>query len=41
MKKLIALTLISTVLLSGCNTWMGFGQDVEQTGEAIQNSAQR
>ena len=40
MKKLIALTLISTVLLSG-NTWMGFGQDVEQTGEAIQNSAQR
>lgn len=41
MKKLTALWLI---LISGslaaCNTTRGFGEDVEATGEGIQNAAE-
>ncbi|MFW5661989.1 MAG: entericidin A/B family lipoprotein [Oceanicaulis sp.] len=40
MKALIA-TLFSVLFLAlgGCNTIGGFGQDVEDTGEAIENTA--
>lgn len=39
--KLVAVsfTLISVLLLSGCNTTRGFGQDIEHGGQAIQNAA--
>ncbi|MBS1219253.1 MAG: Entericidin EcnA/B family [Proteobacteria bacterium] len=37
MKRMIILTVALTVL-AGCNTWRGFGQDVEKAGEAIQKS---
>ncbi|SNY98188.1 entericidin A/B family lipoprotein [Halomonas sp. hl-4] len=42
MKRLTALGIISiTILLlvSGCNTMRGAGEDIEQGGEAIQKSA--
>lgn len=42
MKRTIALgtLLLATLLLmSGCNTIRGMGQDIEQGGEAIQRSA--
>ncbi len=38
MKKIIALTftlLLGAGLLTGCNTMEGFGEDVEQAGEEI------
>ncbi|HSR02350.1 MAG TPA: entericidin A/B family lipoprotein [Methylophilaceae bacterium] len=35
MKKLIILVM-TMLLLAGCNTWKGFGQDLEEAGEAIQ-----
>ena len=35
MKKLIII-LTAMFLLVGCNTWRGFGQDLEEAGEAIQ-----
>ena len=38
MKKLI-IVMISMMLLAGCNTWRGFGQDLEEAGEAIQKKA--
>ncbi|QJQ95004.1 MULTISPECIES: entericidin A/B family lipoprotein [Halomonadaceae] len=42
MKRSVAmlmLVLISLILLSGCNTIRGAGEDIEQGGEAIQRSA--
>lgn len=37
MNKLI-LILIGALMLSGCNTWHGFGKDLEKAGEKIQKS---
>ncbi|MBZ9567255.1 entericidin A/B family lipoprotein [Modicisalibacter tunisiensis] len=42
MKKLTALmflALVSVSVLSGCNTMHGAGQDIEEGGEQIQESA--
>nr|WP_297460832.1 entericidin A/B family lipoprotein [uncultured Halomonas sp.] len=42
MKKIIALTFILLLgggLLTGCNTMEGFGQDVENAGEEIEEEA--
>lgn len=38
MQRLIVL-LFSLLLVTGCNTWRGFGQDLEKAGEAIQKKA--
>lgn len=39
MNKLVTLILLSAALvLTGCNTWHGFGQDLEKAGEKIKNS---
>ena len=35
----VGLLLISSLLLSGCNTAAGFGQDLEQGGQAIKKAA--
>lgn len=37
--KFIALALGLAVLLAGCNTLRGVGQDIEKGGEAIQKAA--
>jgi predicted small secreted protein len=42
MKRVTAILMVlSAVLLTGCNTWRGFGQDVERVGESIQRSGKR
>ncbi len=39
MNKLLALfALVFAVLLTGCNTWHGFGKDLEKVGDKIQKS---
>ncbi|MFO7649415.1 MULTISPECIES: entericidin A/B family lipoprotein [Halomonas] len=41
MKRTMAIVLLSLFtlsLLSGCNTWRGVGEDIEEGGEAIQRS---
>ncbi len=39
--KILFATLFSLLFLSlgGCNTVQGFGEDVEETGEAIEDTA--
>jgi entericidin A len=45
MKKttaLLALSLVSAaLLLAGCNTFRGVGQDVQKVGEKIEDAARR
>lgn len=36
MKKIAALLIASVCLLAGCNTFHGFGKDVEHVGDKIQ-----
>lgn len=39
MKKLVVLiTLAFAMVLTGCNTWHGFGKDLEKVGDKIKNS---
>lgn len=37
---LTLLLTFSAILVAGCNTTRGFGQDVEATGEAIEEAAE-
>lgn len=37
---LASLLSLSAILIAGCNTTGGFGQDVEATGEAIEEAAE-
>jgi predicted small secreted protein len=40
MGKLYILVVLAFVItLTGCNTWNGFGRDLEKVGDKIQNSA--
>ena len=40
MKRLVTLSLVSLALvLAGCNTSRGIGQDIEKAGSAIEKSA--
>jgi len=40
MNKLIVLVILGcAVLLAGCNTVRGVGQDLEKAGEAVQKSS--
>ena len=45
MKKLnfllLALSLGASVLLSGCNTVRGIGQDVQRAGSVVENAAKK
>ena len=40
MKKLVALFALA-VVLAGCNTVRGVGQDVQKAGTAIENAAKK
>ena len=40
-KFAIAIALISTFVLTGCNTVKGVGKDVEAAGEGVQNAADK
>ena len=37
---LALLLSLAAILIAGCNTTRGFGQDVEATGEAIEEAAE-
>lgn len=39
MKKLAIASITALVVLSGCNTFKGFGQDVSKAGEGVSNTA--
>lgn len=41
MKKLAIASLTALVVLSGCNTFKGFGQDVSKAGEGVSNAADK
>lgn len=41
MKRLLALLMVSALMISGCNTVRGLGQDVEKAGEAIQKAVNK
>lgn len=41
MKKLLVLTITATLVLTGCNTFKGFGKDVSRAGEAVSNTAEK
>ena len=43
MKKVIALVLLaaSAMVLAGCNTVHGFGEDVSHVGDKLQDSSQK
>jgi len=43
MRKLLSVTLAAgyLLLLAGCNTMQGLGQDIERGGEKIQEKAKR
>ena len=40
MKKLVIASLTAMFVLTGCNTFKGFGQDVSSAGDAVTGSAQ-
>ncbi|MHB1091366.1 entericidin A/B family lipoprotein [Thiobacillus sp.] len=39
MKPLIALMIVVSLTLAGCNTVRGMGQDIEKAGDSIQKAA--
>jgi entericidin A len=41
MKKLVWVVLSALVLLAGCNTMSGFGQDMQKAGSSIENAAKK
>lgn len=38
MKRILIVAVLSLFVLSACNTWHGFGKDVEHVGDKISNS---
>lgn len=40
MKKVIIASLTAMFVLTGCNTFKGFGQDVSSAGDAVTDGAQ-
>jgi predicted small secreted protein len=38
MKMKLATVFAIALLMVGCNTWRGFGQDVQKAGEKIEQS---
>ncbi len=41
MKKCLAASVMVSVILTGCNTFKGFGQDVSKAGDAVTNTAEK
>ena len=40
-KKLAVVAAITLLLMAGCNTWRGFGEDVQKVGEKIETSGSK
>ena len=41
MKKLALASFAALIVLSGCNTFKGLGQDVSKAGEGVTNTADK
>ena len=41
MKKVLAASVMIAVVLTGCNTFQGFGKDVSKAGDAVTNTAEK
>lgn len=41
MRKIFVATLLLVIVLSGCNTMRGIGQDIERGGQAIEKAASK
>ncbi|EZQ01657.1 Predicted small secreted protein [Acinetobacter sp. DSM 11652] len=41
MKKVLAASFVVAFVLTGCNTFKGFGQDVSKAGETVTNTAEK
>lgn len=39
--RVLSLVVVATIVLAGCNTVHGIGQDIEKGGEAIQKAANK
>ncbi|WP_460026745.1 entericidin A/B family lipoprotein [Methyloparacoccus murrellii] len=37
----LTLMLATSLLLSGCNTWSGFGQDLQKVGQKVQQQGDK
>ena len=41
MKPMIAILIAAALVLAGCNTMEGFGQDVKKAGDAIEKAGSK
>ena len=41
MKKVLVASVMIAFVLTGCNTFKGFGKDVSKAGDAVSNTAQK
>ncbi|MEI1682217.1 entericidin A/B family lipoprotein [Acinetobacter baumannii] len=41
MKKVLVASVMIAFVLTGCNTFKGFGKDVSKAGDAVTNTAQK
>jgi predicted small secreted protein len=41
MKPMIAILIAAALILAGCNTVRGVGQDIEKAGEAVKNAGSK
>ena len=41
MKRMVALLLLSTLVLAGCNTFAGMGKDIQKAGETVEGAAKK
>ena len=41
MKPIIAVLIAATLVLAGCNTVRGMGQDIEKAGETIEKAGSK
>lgn len=41
MKKVLAASVMVAVILTGCNTFKGIGQEVSKAGDAVTNTAEK
>lgn len=41
MKKILAASIITAFVLTGCNTFKGFGKDVSKAGDKVTETAEK
>lgn len=41
MKKILVASIMAAFVLTGCNTFKGFGKDVSKAGEKVTQTAER